>query len=270
MSSFSATDSSTGTRGKWNDLAWGLSYLNNVIRARKLWAEYKKKTQAEAIPPPSHPTPPSESFSLLGQASFAHPTYGRISPCLVPESLPSSSSRPVPSKADQTPFIQVGGKDGTIVNPHTNCSELFTLASTQRIISLSELERPTYIVSFPTIFASHIRLVHFNGNTFNTSFIWSNADLHYPPKNQTKSPAHTKNSPNDLDEYSDRQRMDLLVGLDKHFHVEWVPGEGLAMKGGFWGMEGPDAKAPEGNGKDGAEVWFEEVPLLPSSPQSEL
>ena len=54
---------------------------------------------------------------------------------------------------------------------------------------------------------------------------------------------------------------DLLIGLDEHFEVEWVFGEeeGLAFKGGFWGMEGKEAKAPKGQGKESAEVWFAKI-----------
>lgn len=41
------------------------------------------------------------------------------------------------------------------------------------------------------------------------------------------------------------------------FLVEWVTEgeEGLAVKGGFWGM-GQEAREPLGSGKEGAEVWF--------------
>lgn len=62
---------------------------------------------------------------------------------------------------------------------------------------------------------------------------------------------------------------DMLIGLDDHFKLEWVlphnthnndgGEEGLAFKGGFWGMEGPDAVSPKGQGKESAEVWFTRV-----------
>lgn len=67
------------------------------------------------------------------------------------------------------------------------------------------------------------------------------------------------------DEYEDDG--DMLIGLDEHFEVEWViPSgnnkeneEGLAFKGGFWGMEGSDASSLGGEGKESAEVWFGRV-----------
>ena len=57
----------------------------------------------------------------------------------------------------------------------------------------------------------------------------------------------------------DEVKGNVLGGLDDNYEVEWVHGkngkeeEGLAFKGGVWGMEGLDARSP---GKESAEVWF--------------
>ena len=54
-----------------------------------------------------------------------------------------------------------------------------------------------------------------------------------------------------------------LINLDETFTVDWVtsgqgaePLGGLAIRGGFWGMQGPDAEAPQWLGREAAEVWF--------------
>ena len=93
---------------------------------------------------------------------------------------------------------------------------------------------------------THLYLTHFNENLFNVTVIWSNAEVR------------------EKEGYSDRGEVkgDILFGLNNHYEVEWVHSknekgeEGLAFKGGFWGMEGLDARSPGGVGKESAEVWF--------------
>ncbi|KAF5346705.1 hypothetical protein D9756_010345 [Leucocoprinus leucothites] len=49
-----------------------------------------------------------------------------------------------------------------------------------------------------------------------------------------------RQTPLRTDDGNDEDDGGMLIGLDEHFEVEWVVGEedGLAFKGGFWGMEG--------------------------------
>ena len=91
---------------------------------------------------------------------------------------------------------------------------------------------------------SHLRLSHFSGNLFNVTVMWNNAQVR-----------------SDEGLGKEGSGGDVLIGLDQHFEVEWVSGEeeGLAFKGGFWGMEGKEAKSPTGEGKESAEVWFAKI-----------
>lgn len=136
--------------------------------------------------------------------------------------------------------------DETIYKPlppksaHEQCAEILESWTAQRIITTLDFSVPTFIIPWKRTFATHIRLAHFFGNLFNASILWSNAEVRA------------------REGYS--AGGDLLIGLDEHFEVEWVNGEGkeegLAFKGGFWGKEGPDSRSPAGEGKDSAEVWF--------------
>lgn len=92
-------------------------------------------------------------------------------------------------------------------------------------------------------------LRHFNGNIFNGSIIWSNWAVR-------EDEGYHHHLPGGIDG-------DVIIGFDDRFEVEWVDAsesseEGLAFKGGFWG-KGKRAKALEGTGRDGAEVWFTKV-----------
>jgi hypothetical protein len=101
------------------------------------------------------------------------------------------------------------------------------------------------------VLSTHLLLRHWSGNLFNVTVVWNNADV------RKKEGYHSDDG-------------DLVIGLDESFTVEWAhpndesnrlqgsgqEQEGLAFEGGFWGQEGPDAKEPTGEGREGAEVWF--------------
>ena len=192
--------------------------------------ERQRNTHVEKLqqvtPRPATPEPPSAPFTSLARESFSHPAYGILQPCLVPSSVSSSP-------------------DSVFESPH--CTNLLSSYPVQRILSVSNLSIPTFIISWKRFFASHLRLTHFNENLFNVTVIWSNADVR------------------EREGYfcEEEAKGDVLGGLDDNYEVEWVHGtkngkeeEGLAFKGGFWGMEGFDARSPGGVGKESAEVWF--------------
>ncbi|KNZ77126.1 hypothetical protein J132_06634 [Termitomyces sp. J132] len=99
---------------------------------------------------------------------------------------------------------------------------------------------PTLVIPFHRTFATHLRLTHWSGPWFNLTVVWGNHGEHESKDEKNR----------------------ILIGLDERFEVEWVTyeeEEGLAFRGGIWGMEGPDATAPKERGKKGAEVWFAKV-----------
>ncbi|KAJ6492259.1 beta-lactamase/transpeptidase-like protein [Mycena sanguinolenta] len=126
------------------------------------------------------------------------------------------------------------------------CSEMLSTPAVQRILSAPTQDNttvPTFIVPFKRWFSTHLRFAHFAGNTFNVSLIWTNAEARK------------------AEGYPDGG--DVVVGLDDRYEVEWVSGDGeeedgWAFKGDFWG-KGKGGRAPEGKGKDAAEVWFGRV-----------
>jgi hypothetical protein len=134
----------------------------------------------------------------------------------------------------------------------------------------SDLTIPTFIASSPRYFMTHFRIQHFYGNLFNLTAIWSNAEVR--KKEGLSTPHSSQPAGITMEDRKDQATLhafitdtsaeddgDMLVDLDAHFELEWVideEEEGLAVKGNFWGMEGPDAKTPGGEGKESAEVWF--------------
>lgn len=207
-------------------------------------------------PRPTLPKPPSSSVEFLAQRTYDHSTYGSLQPCVVPSSLPSRA-----------------------LQQRAECSTLLNSLPVRRILQATDLTIPTLIIPWKRVFVTHLRLQHFDANLFNASVIWSNADVRREEGLVTPlSAAEGINSRVVAQSEQDQAAMyrsggtsnghlsvgedggDLLTGLDRHFTVEWAvqdgEEEGLAFKGNFWGMEGSDAKAPTGEGKEGAEVWF--------------
>ncbi|KAF5346704.1 hypothetical protein D9756_010344 [Leucocoprinus leucothites] len=220
-------------------------------RYEEVWANYTRDAQL-LTPRPSPPKSPSSPIKLLAQRTFDHPTYGTLQPCLVPSSLSLSSTD---HQLDQ----------------RAECSTLLDSLPVHRILRETNLTIPTLIVPWKRSFVTHLRLQHFDANLFNVTVIWSNAEvrreeglatpLRPSPIMDSRIAIQTRDggqTPLHTDDGDDEDDGDMLIGLDEHFEVEWVVGEeeGLAFKGGFWGMEGPDAKAPGGVGKESAEVWF--------------
>ncbi|PPR01447.1 hypothetical protein CVT26_015080 [Gymnopilus dilepis] len=204
----------------------GLKELDWNDRFEAKWNEYVEKAQ-KSTPRPEEPKLPSAPFSALAEGTFHHPTYGTLRPCLVPSSVSSA-----PDSADAL---------------SSSCSNLFSSYAVQRILSQSDLSVPTYIFPWKRFFVSHLRLAHFNGNLFNVTTVFSNADVR---EKEGYSHGDGEGGP--------ESKGDVLVIWEERFLAEWVHGEeeGLAFKGDFWGREGLDSRSPGGTGKESAEVWF--------------
>jgi len=186
------------------------------------WEEEEKSIQKNrnVTSPPSPPIAPSSPFHLM-EGKFNHPAHGDIEPCFVQPKLSNSNLSQICETLLETPVVK------TILS-----------------LSGSDPPPPTFISSYKRFLATHIRLEHFSGNTFNASLIWTNAEVR------------------EAEGYGSRgDGADVVVGLDERVEVEWVDGEeqGWAFKGNFWGKEGELAKTPSGTGKESAEVWFGRV-----------
>jgi len=154
---------------------------NWVHRYEKLWNE-KVKTAQKTTPRPSSPIEPSAPFVALASKTFGHLTYGALKPCLIPSSLPDPNST-------------------YPLRTHAHCAALLSSHPVQRILSISDLSTPTYIVAWKRTFATHLRLSHFDENLFNATVLWSNADVR------------------EKEGYGSIKG-DILVGLDFNFNVE--------------------------------------------------
>lgn len=196
-------------------------------RFEKQWKKYIKKSQ-KSTPRPSPHQLPTFPFSALSEKTFSHPAYGILQPCLVPDTL-TETSRSEPAS-----------------HIHAHCDSLLQSHPVKRILSVSDLSIPTYIIPWKRTFATHVVLSHFSENLFNATVLWTNSEVR-------EGEGYGLGG-------------DLVTGFNERFEVEWVHGggdgnrlereEGLAFKCGFWGKEGPDAQSPGGEGKDSAEVWF--------------
>ena len=182
-------------------------YNDNVKKAQQL------------TPRPPLPKAPSGSFTQLAESSFSHPTYGKLQPCLVPET--------VSSLYEHTTY------------PH--CVDLLASHPVRRILENSDLSIPTLIIPWKRTFVTHLRLVHFSENLFNVSVIESNAEV--------REKEGFESGGDVLTGLDDNFEVEWVHGEE----------EGLAFKDGFWGKEGPDSRSPGGTGKDSAEVWFNKI-----------
>ncbi|KAH6885585.1 beta-lactamase/transpeptidase-like protein [Coprinopsis sp. MPI-PUGE-AT-0042] len=210
----------------------GLKEVDWTSRYHTLWDGYLDSLRRNTTSLPEHPKLPSAAFESLGRKKFVHPTYGTLIPCLVPESMTSLRS-----------------PTSVFDNPHTNCTNVLALPSSRRVLENSALDRPTYLIQWDRLFTNIQRLTHFDGNLFNVSVAWSNADVRKE------------------EGYSDDGDVLAERGI---YDVEWVQPrddaspahtserkEGLSFRGNFWGKDGPHSEAPaEGLGKESAEVWF--------------
>ncbi len=237
-------------------------------------------------PRPEPPTLPASPLALLAERTFHHPTYGTLQPCLIPSSLTSTPE-----------YNHVLKGSHAKAHTHKHCDTLLSGLSVQRILERTNLTIPTLVVPWSRFFVSHLRVQHFRDNLFNVTVVWSNAETRKREGYATRKSPDTNSLSNARDEIDARNgdkpqevfsrtsaftlsqpeeeewddEGDMLIGLDDHFELEWVlpsntdgdsdveTGEGLAFKGGFWGMEGPDASSPKGQGKESAEVWFTRV-----------
>ena len=163
--------------------------------------------------------PPTAPFSDLEKKTYSHLAYGTLRPCHVSHRRHDDVS--------------------------SYCAGVLNDPNVQRILEVSDHNIPTFIITFKRIFATHLRLTHFDRDTFNVTVIWLNKEIR-------KAEGH-------------EQGDDVLVGLDESYEVEWVnagrDGEGLAFKGGFWGRAELDSDAgePVGGEECSAEVWFKLV-----------
>ncbi|KAH0589798.1 hypothetical protein H2248_005512 [Termitomyces sp. 'cryptogamus'] len=188
-----------------------------------------------AIPRPQDPQPPPRPISTLQDYSFEHPAYGLLQPCFVPPRPPNSQNS---SSTQAHDFLRRGESSANRVQ---SCAAFLQHPTTQLLLSQSTVaDIPTLVIPFHRTFATHLRLTHWSGPWFNLTVVWGNHGEHESKDEKNR----------------------ILIGLDERFEVEWVTyeeEEGLAFRGGIWGMEGPDATAPKERGKKGAEVWFAKV-----------
>ncbi|KAJ7450567.1 beta-lactamase/transpeptidase-like protein [Mycena latifolia] len=162
--------------------------------------------------------------------------------------------RPVPDVPSTTPFSAM---EGTFAHPAYGllspcyagetpspaCAAPLAHPVVRLLAADSPPGVPVFITEFKRTFSTHLRLAHFSGNVFNASIVWANADVR-------RAEGHASTG-------------DVLVGLDRRFVVEWVPGkkagdevgDGWAFGGDFWEKEGA-VRALKGAGADRAEVWF--------------
>ncbi|PFH48758.1 hypothetical protein AMATHDRAFT_64704 [Amanita thiersii Skay4041] len=128
---------------------------------------------------------------------------------------------------------------GGTYNTSSFCANILDSSNVKSIIAASDPNIPTFIATFGQGFTTSIRLTHFDKNIFNISMLWTNKETR--------------------EEEGYGSEGSVLIGLDDSYELEWVnpgqEGEGLALRGGIWGMGG-DARSPEGTGEASAEVWF--------------
>ncbi|RDB16293.1 Gigasin-6 [Hypsizygus marmoreus] len=239
---------------KWRivDELFGLEPIDWYSRYVKEEAEYYEQKRNSTVPPPSVPSPPPLPLTTMQSRVFEHPTYGHLRFCYVSPAL--YAIRIAHNSTNTTTSTNTTMGDTAEIE----CSSVLAHPTTQLILEDTPPELPTLIASFKRTFATHMRLTHWSGGLFNVSAVWGNQGL--DQGNGCGMNAKLLKGGADVGE-------GILIGLDERFEVEWVvPGgrnegeeEGLAFRGGFWGMEGPDARAPVGKGKAGAEVWFGKV-----------
>jgi len=184
--------------------------FEEIIAAGLYWAQHP-------IPRPNPPQPPPLPFTTLAYRVFTNPAYGTLRLCPVPQTMPKDSA--------------------SVLKPNPSCASFLDSYATKRILSVTDLTNPTYLISWKRGFSTHIRFAHWSGSIFKISVISSNAEIR-----------EAEGFPSGGD---------VLAGLDQTFEVEWVTGkeEGLAFRGNFWGM-GEHGNPPAGKGKESAEVWF--------------
>ncbi|KAJ7061143.1 beta-lactamase/transpeptidase-like protein [Mycena amicta] len=169
---------------------------------------------------------PSTEFARM-QGRFGNGAYGEMEPCFVGVEVDSARNE--------------------------MCEEVLNSPVVRRILAASESDSdseqvtvPTLIVPFKRTFSSYIRLAHFDGNLFNASVIWT-------------IPSAAAHDQDDKEEGEGEE--EVIVGLDRRYLAEWVPGvgrvlvgddarememekekekekDGWAFRGDFWGKEG--------------------------------
>ncbi|TFK22695.1 beta-lactamase/transpeptidase-like protein [Coprinopsis marcescibilis] len=231
----------------------GLERVDWNSRYKILWSDYQDSLRKSVTPRPLEARLPSAPLAQLGSKVFRHGAYGTLTPCLITEGFTAPHTH-VEVENDTQAHLHLDSSPG---DSSSYCNTVLSLPSTQRLLAASNLSIPTFIASWDRTFSTHLRLTHFDGNTFNVSVVWTNNEV------RIREGYHS------LDGEVDEEA--VLIGLDDSFEVEWVtpdldkngPGEteGLSFKRGFWGKEGIDSEEPQdGLGKDSAEVWFGTVP----------
>ncbi|KAF8069841.1 beta-lactamase/transpeptidase-like protein [Lyophyllum atratum] len=231
---------------KWRiaDALLGLEEIDWYSRYVKEEDEYYAKKRRAALPRPEKPQPPPQLIPSLQNYTFSHPAYGVLRPCYVPPGAPGLRTNISTSPQTLSHYTEMDHDRAAA------CDSFLQHPTTRLLLAHTPVQDiPTLVVPFRHTFATHLRLTHWSGPWFNVSVIWGN-------QGQQKAQGIAGGEDGDSD--------GILIGLDERFEVEWVAGrdgeeDGLAFRGGIWGMEGPDAKAPEGTGKEGAEIWFARV-----------
>ncbi|KAF7312569.1 F-box domain-containing protein [Mycena indigotica] len=205
---------------KWwiADRAFRLENIDWAKRYGDKFLESARKNRESVTPRPSSPAPPTSPWDTM-QGTFTNGAYGSISPCFVATSHAGLNNA---------------------------CTKVIKHSVVQRILSAQNDEIPTFIVPFKRTFSTYLRFLHFEGNTFNVSYVWSNADVR-------RREGFVANK--------EKDDGDVITGLDDRYVVEWVDSSsggqsGWAFSDNFWG-KGGDVRPPEGaTARERAEVWF--------------
>ncbi|KAG5640949.1 hypothetical protein DXG03_006547 [Asterophora parasitica] len=223
---------------KWRiaDDLLGLTPIDWYSRYVKEQEQYYADKRQSVLPRPKNPEAPPKPWQSLQNYTFSHPAYGVLRPCYVPPGSPGLKSNNNTSTPDAS--------DAEDIDRALSCAAFLRHPTTKLLLAHTPVDEvPTFVIPFRRTFATHLRLTHWSGPWFNVTVVWGNQ-------------GHGQEDGSDGE--------GVLVGLDERFEVEWVAGrdgeeDGLAFRGGIWGMEGHDAKSPEGVGKLGAEIWFARV-----------
>jgi hypothetical protein len=175
---------------------------------------YQKKYQdrltdaRNSTPRPESAKPPTSDYKNMAQA-FHHPTYGYVSPCHLQARSPSPS-----------------------------CHEFLHSDTVKPLIGSLDHSIPTLIAPFYRFFSSHLVFTHFDGDLFNVTIFFGNAESR---RQQGLS--------EDGDVVFERGHS-LAMWMDGS-----IDGRGWGMMGNWWG-KGLEAKEPQGDGMEKAEVIF--------------
>jgi CubicO group peptidase (beta-lactamase class C family) len=126
---------------KWRiaDEVLGLKKLDWNGRYEERYRNYLREVQ-KTIPRPGNSTLPDASLATLATSTFAHPAYGQLRPCLIPESISSISKLP----------------HTALHNTHAHCNAYLSSPPIRRLLADTDLTRPTLVIPFDRVATTHL------------------------------------------------------------------------------------------------------------------